>query len=213
MAAVATATDVGALAEQAPQEKYDDLLAETEQFVLAEQAKETENLNKKWIAIKLLLYFIEIVILILITSRIANVWAAVAVGVIGGFIMTKAIDIIMKRMGMERGAGQIEQDSKRSLITAVVSGFPFIPGILKDKIATIAYGGQTVKETADTQKRKAFKALMDKYLAARQALREKNPGKSLDLLDELIQKAEGKEDAAALLAEARMFRDELKRRK
>jgi hypothetical protein len=160
----------------------------TEQTIL--NYDETLRKKKRLVFIKLICYIVEIGILMIIAGQIPNpIWAAV-IGIVGGILMTKLTDFVLKKIGVDEGAGEAADESGKQLVNSITGQFDILPDFLKDKIASIAYSGKEYKEEHKLKSGRKVHNTIILFIKARQQLRQKNVEEAKKLFQEVALNAD-----------------------
>ena len=177
---------------------------------LEEFITKQKKVNQKQVVLKLIIYTIEAIILILITSQISNIFVAILVSLLGSIIMTFTIDLIIKKIKKRNDlgdTGEIKRDYKRHFISLIVSQFSVMPPIIRNNIVSICYKGKTTKVSADVLKMRSFKKLTEDFLQARKDFRDFEYNNAVKLLKRIIRKSKHHKVLIELQGEANVLLD------
>lgn len=186
-------------------EECEESIALTQQQL--SQIKQEDNLRKmlkdpqkrKKALLKLALFTTEIIVISLITARIPSpIWAMI-VAIIMGFILTKVIDLIMKKYAKQlmpeetaTKVGEVHIETRKDIAESVIQSWDCLPDILKDEVLSIVLLPNTFKRYKEQREKEAYKTLLLSLLESRNAYRKKDYAKAQNLANKIIKKADQK---------------------
>lgn len=186
-------------------EQREQQSAELEQQ-LQKQIKSKQEVRKTVIK-KVIMYFIETLIIIWITSQIDSPIWAIVIGIIGAMILTKTFEYLTKRFEtwyqrkkgknltaadcqMPTSGREVRRDYGRDFGNSIASKWSMLPDAFKDNLVGLVFKGESVKLFFELRKMQAYKQTISDFLAAKQALREYKYNTAKKLFEEVLQKAQ-----------------------
>ncbi len=137
----------------------------------------------------------------MISARIPSpIWSMI-VAIILGFILTKVIDIIMKKYAQKLAADQDETvtkmrevhvETRKDIAESVIASWDCIPDILKDEVLSLVLLPKTFKKYKEQREKEAFKTLLLALLESRHAYRMNEYEKAKKIAEKIVKKANSK---------------------
>lgn len=155
--------------------------------------------KRKKALVKLLLFTAEIILISAITARIpSQIWAMI-VAIILGFILTKVIDILMKKYAKKlmpeeasSKVGEVHAETRNDIAESVISSWDCLPDVLKDQVLSLVLLPKTFKRYKEQREKEAYKTLLLALLESRNAFRTKQYEKAKKIAEKIVKKADQK---------------------